>query len=150
MVLHEFPMSKYGQYLEMKGEEMQLKREDVQLKEKGRDRAELEDQSSKRRRFDANTDDGITFRSLLAEAAEGSSDVKAFEHKARELSWGLEFYREFNQHVTGNNKPLQYNTEATDAIAKFQCLLDSQSYQATGPHDRQGGQQGRGLANANT
>lgn len=35
MVLHEFPMSKYGQYLEMKGEEMQLKREDVQLKEKG-------------------------------------------------------------------------------------------------------------------
>ena len=141
VVLHDFPMSKYSQYIELKGEEMQLKKEDMQLKEKGvgldeqqfslkqkqdehelrmsRERAELEDRSAKRRRFDANTDDGITFRSLLAKAAEGSSDVKAFEEKARQLSLGLEVYREFKQHVRGNHRPLQYNTEATDAIAKF-------------------------------
>ena len=141
VVLHEFPLSKYSQYIELKGEELQLKKEDMQLKEKGvgldeqqfslkqkqdehelrmsRERAELEDRSAKRRRFDANTDDGITFRSLLAKAAEGSSDVKAFEEKARQLSLGLEVYREFKQHVRGNHRPLQYNTEATDAIAKF-------------------------------
>ena len=84
-----------------------------------RERAELEDRSTKRRRFDANTDDGITFRSLLAKAAEGSSDVKVFEEKTRQLSLGLEVYKELKQHVRGNHRPLQYDTEATDAIAKF-------------------------------
>lgn len=134
VVLHDFPMSKYGQYIELKGEEIQLKEKGFGLDERqfglkqkqdehelrmSRERAELEDRSAKRRRFDANTDDGITFRSLLAKAAEGSSDVKAFEEKARQLSVGLEVYREFKQHVRGNHRPLQYNTEATDAIAKF-------------------------------
>ncbi|DBA85641.1 TPA: hypothetical protein ACH3X1_005216 [Trebouxia sp. C0004] len=50
-----------------------------------RERAELEDRSAKRRRFDASTDDGITFRSLLAKAAEGVSDAKGIEEKARQI-----------------------------------------------------------------
>ena len=134
VVLHDFPMNKYSQYIELKGEEMQLKEKGFGLDERqfglkqkqdehelrmSRERAELEDRSAKRRRFDATTDDGITFRSLLAKAAEGSSNVKAFEEKARQLSLGLEVYREFKQHVRGNHRPLQYNTEATNAIAKF-------------------------------
>ena len=61
----------------------------------------------------------MTFRSLLAKAVESSIDVKAFEEKARQLSLGLEVYKEFKQHVMGNHKPLQYNTEATDVIARF-------------------------------
>ena len=35
------------------------------------------------------------------------------------MSLGLEVYKAFKQHVTGNHKPLQYNTEAADAIATF-------------------------------
>lgn len=35
------------------------------------------------------------------------------------MSLGLEAYRAFKQHVTGNHKPLHYSTEATDAIARF-------------------------------
>ena len=35
------------------------------------------------------------------------------------MNLGLEVYKAFKQHVTGNHKPLQYNTESTDAIAKF-------------------------------
>ena len=140
VVLHEFPMGKYGQYIGLRGEEVQLKAKDVQLnreqldidgqrfglKQKedehgmrmDRERAELEDRSAKRRRYDASTN-GITFSSLVAKAAEGSRDAKAFEDKARQMSMGLEVYKAFKQHVTGNHKPLQYNTEAADAIAKF-------------------------------
>ena len=141
VVLHEFPMGKYGQYIGLRGEEVQLKAKDVQLnreqldidgqrfglKQKedehsmrmDRERAELEDRSVKRRRYDANTNEGITFRSVVTKAAEGSRDAKVFEDKARQMSMGLEVYKAFKQHVTGNHKPLQYNTEAADAIAKF-------------------------------
>lgn len=134
VVLHEFPMEKYGKYTELKAKDVQLNREQLDidgqrfgLKQRedehglrmDRERAELEDRSAKRRRYDASTDDGITFRSLLAKAAEGSRDAKAFEDKARQMSLGLEVYKAFKQHVTGNHKPLQYNTEAADAIAKF-------------------------------
>ena len=84
-----------------------------------RERAELEDRSAKRQRFNAETAYGITFRSLLAKAAEGSRDAKAFEDKARQMSLGLEVYKAFKQHITGNHRPLQYNTEATEDIAKF-------------------------------
>ena len=127
VVLHEFPMEKYSMYIELKGKEMLLNEQQFGLKQKqdehglrmDRERAELEDRSAKRRRYDASTDDGITFRSLLAKAAEGSRDAKAFEDKARQMSLGLEVYKAFKQHVTGNHKPLQYNTEAADAIAKF-------------------------------
>ena len=137
-------MGKYGQYIGLRGEEMQLKAKDVQLNREQLDvdgqrfgskqkedehglrmdieRAELEDRFAKRRRFDASTN-GITFRSLLAKAAEGSSDTKAFEDMARQMILGLEVYKAFKQHVTGNHKPLQYSTEATKAIAKF--ILDS-------------------------
>ena len=140
-VLHEFPMAKHTQYIELKGEETQSKQKDVDLKKEqletnsqrfgwtqkkdehslrmDRERAELEDRSAKRRRFDAGTDDGITFKSLLAKAAKGSGDAKAFEDKGRKMSLGLEVYKAFKQHITGNHKPLQNNTEATDAIAKF-------------------------------
>ena len=134
MVLHDFPMSKYSQYIELKAEEMQLKERGLGLDEQqfgltqkqdehelrmSRERVELEDRSAKRRRFDANTDSGVTFRTLLAKAAEGSSDTKAFEERARQLSLGLEVYKEFKQHIIGNNKPLQFDSEASDAIAKF-------------------------------
>lgn len=85
-----------------------------------RERAELEDRSAKRRRLDANTDDGVTFRSLLAKVVEGSDKVKAFEDKARQLSLGLAVYREFKQHVTGSQATtVLYNAEATEAIARF-------------------------------
>ena len=133
VVIHEFPMEKYGKYTELKAKDVQLNREQLDidgqrfgLKQRedehglrmDRERAELEDRSAKRRRYDASTD-GITFRSLLAKAAEGSRDAKAFEDKARQMSLGLEVYKAFKQHITGNHKPLQYNTEAADAIAKF-------------------------------
>ena len=87
MVLHEFPMEKYSMYIELKGKEMLLNEQQFGLKQKqdehglrmDRERAELEDHSAKRRRYDANTDDGITFRSLVAKAAEGSRDAKALK-----------------------------------------------------------------------
>ena len=78
VVLNEFPLAKYTQYIELKGQEMQLKEKDFDIdsrrfglkqKEdehslrKDRERAELEDHSAKRRRFNASTDDGITFKS---------------------------------------------------------------------------------------
>ena len=133
VVLHDFPMEKYSKYTELRAKDVQLNREQLDidgqrfgLKQKedehglrmDRDRAELEDRSAKRQRFNAETD-GITFRSLLAKAAEGTRDAKAFEDKARQMSLGLEVYKAFKQHITGNHKPLQYNTEATEAIAKF-------------------------------
>ncbi|DBA93966.1 hypothetical protein WJX77_007035 [Trebouxia sp. C0004] len=83
-----------------------------------RERAELEDRSAKRRRFNASTD-GITFRSLLVKASEGVGDAKGFEEKARQMSLGLEVYKAFKEQITGNHRPLQYNTDAADAIAKF-------------------------------
>ena len=134
VVLHDFPMEKYSKYIELKGKEMSLKEKDFGLSEHSfglkqilllkqdehglrmdRERAELEDRSAKRQRFNAETD-GSTFRSLLAKAAEGTRDAKAFEDKARQMSLGLEV---FKQHITGNHKPLQYNTEAIEAIANF-------------------------------
>lgn len=84
-----------------------------------KERAELEDRSAKRRRFNASTDHGITFRSLLAKAAEGVSDVKGFEEKARQMKLGLEVYKAFKEQIAGNHWPLHYNTDAADAIAKF-------------------------------
>jgi len=134
LALNELPMAKYTRYIELKGQEIQLKGQDLGLDERrfgltqkqdehslrmDRERAELEDRTAKRRRFNAGTDEGITFRSLLAKAAEGVSDAKGFEQKARELSLGLDVYNAFKQHVTGNHKPLQYNTEVAEAIAKF-------------------------------
>ncbi len=145
LVLHEFPMGKYSQYIELKGQEMVLKEKDFGLSEQrfglkqkedehalrmDRERAELEDRSVKRRRFDASTDDGVTFRVLLAKAAEGAADAKGFEEKARRLSLGLEVYKAFKDHVMGNHKPLHYNTEAADAIAKF--IADSVNAKSTG------------------
>lgn len=140
MVLHEFPREKYSKYTELRGQELQLKAKDVQLNREqldidgqrfglkqredehglrmDRKRAELEDHSSKRQRFNGETD-GITFRSLLAKAVEGGRDAKAFEDRAMQMSLGLEVYKAFKQHITGNHKPLQYDTEATEAIAKF-------------------------------
>ena len=133
VVLHEFPMEKYSKYIELKGKEMSLKEKDFGISElqfglkqkqdehglrMDRERAELEDRSAKRQRFNAETD-GITFRSLLAKAAEGTRDANAFEDKARQMNLGLEVYKAFKQHITGNHKPLQYNTVATEAIAKF-------------------------------
>ncbi len=131
LALNELPMAKYTRYIELKGQEIQLKGQDLGLDERrfgltqkqdehslrmDRERAELEDRTAKRRRFNAGTDEGITF---LAKAAEGVSDTKGFEQKARELSLGLDVYNAFKQHVTGNHKPLQYNTEVAEAIAKF-------------------------------
>ena len=141
VVLHEFPMAKYTQYIDLKGQETQLKQKDVNLNKEqleidsqrfglrqkedehslcmDRERAELEDRLAKRRRFDASTDDGITFRCLLAKAAEGVSDTKGFEEKAKQMSLGLEVYKAFKEQITGNHKPLHYNTAAADAIANF-------------------------------
>ena len=134
VVLHDFPMAKYTQYIELRGQEMVLKEKDLDIDSKrfglrqqedehslrmDREKAELEDRSAKRRRFDSSTDDGITFRSLLAKAAEGASDAKGFEEKARQLSLGLEVYKAFKEQITGNHRPLHYNTEAAEAIAKF-------------------------------
>ena len=71
VVLHEFPIAKCTQCIDVKGQEMQLKQKDLiidsqrfGLKQKedehslrmDRERAELEEE--KRRRFDASTDDG--------------------------------------------------------------------------------------------
>ncbi|KAL3137960.1 hypothetical protein ABBQ38_005207 [Trebouxia sp. C0009 RCD-2024] len=132
VVLHEFPMAKYTQYIELRGQEVMLKEKDFDIDSKrlglkqkedehalrmDRERAELEDRSAKRRRFNSSTDDGITFRSLLAKAAEGIGDAKGFEEKARQLSLGLEVYKAFKEQITGNHRPLQYNMEAADAIA---------------------------------
>jgi len=127
LALNELPMAKYTRYIELKGQEIGLDERRFGLTQKqdehslrmDRERAELEDRTAKRRRFNAGTDEGITFRSLLAKAAEGVSDAKGFEQKARELSLGLDVYNAFKQHVTGNHKPLQYNTEVAEAIAKF-------------------------------
>lgn len=65
-----------------------------------RERAELEDRSAERRCFNASTDDGITFRNLLAKDVEGASDVKGFE-KARQMSLGLEVHKAFKEQTTG-------------------------------------------------
>ena len=80
VVLHEFPMAKYTQYIELRGQEVMLKAKDFDIDSKrfglkqkqdehalrmDRERAELEDRSAKRRRFNSSTDDGITFRSCL-------------------------------------------------------------------------------------
>ena len=127
LVLNEFPVAKYTQYIDLKGQDIGLDERRFGLKQKqnehslrmDRERAELEDRTAKRRRFDASTDDGITFRSLLAKATEGVSDAKGFEQKARQLSLGLEVFKEFKKHITGNHRPHQYNTEVADAIAKF-------------------------------
>ena len=35
------------------------------------------------------------------------------------MSLGLKVYKAFKEQVTGNHRPLHYNTEAADAIAKF-------------------------------
>ena len=35
------------------------------------------------------------------------------------MNLGLEVYKAFKHHITGNHKPLQYDTEAAEAIAKF-------------------------------
>lgn len=35
------------------------------------------------------------------------------------MSLGLEVYKVFKERITGNHRPLQYNTEAADAMAKF-------------------------------
>lgn len=76
-------MIKYTQYIELRGQETELKQKDVGLKKEqlkidnqrlglkqkeeehslrmDRERADLEDRSAKRRRFDRDTDKGITF-----------------------------------------------------------------------------------------
>ncbi|KAL3157824.1 hypothetical protein ABBQ32_012246 [Trebouxia sp. C0010 RCD-2024] len=95
VVLHEFPMAKYSQYIELKGREMVLKEKDFDIDSKlfglkqkehflrmDRETAELEDPSAKRRRFNPNSDDGITFRSLLAKAAQGVRDAVRGEGQA--------------------------------------------------------------------
>ena len=84
-----------------------------------RERAELDDGSAKRRRFNASTDDGITFESLLAKAAKGVSDAMGFEGKARQMSLGLEVYKAFKEQIMGNRRPLHYNTDTADAIARW-------------------------------
>ena len=125
--VHEFPMVKYTQYIELKGRDFDIdckrfglkQKEDEHSLRRDRERAELGDRSAKRRRFNASTNDGITFRSLLAKAAEGVSDAKGFEEKARQISLGLEVYKAFKEQITGNHRPLHYNTDAADAIAKF-------------------------------
>ena len=101
VVLHDFPIEKYSQYVELKGKEMLLKEKDFGLCEQrfglkqkqdehglrmDREKAKLEDRSAKKRRFDASTDGGVTFRTLLAQAAEGA---KGFQDKARQMSLGL-------------------------------------------------------------
>jgi len=106
--------------LEIDNQRFGLKqKEDEHSLRMDRERAELDDRSAKRRRFDGITDDGITFRSLLAKAAEGASDAKGFEEKARQMSLRLEVYKAFKEQITGNHRPLHYNTDAADAIAKF-------------------------------
>ena len=70
-------------------------------------------------RFNASTDDGITFTSLLAKAAKGVSDAKGFEEKARQMSLGLEVYKAFQEQMTGNHRPLHYSTEAADPIVNL-------------------------------
>ena len=134
IVLHEFPMAKYAQYIELKTQEFELRSKDFGLSEKcfglkqkqdehglrmDRERAELEDRSAKRQRYNADTEDGMTFKTLLAKAAEGAKDAKSFEDQARQLSLGLEVYKAFKQQIRGNHRPLQYSTEAADAIASF-------------------------------
>lgn len=134
-------MIKYTHDIELRGQETQLKQKDVGLNKEqprigiqrfglkqkedehslrmDRERAKLEDRSAKRRRCNQDTDNGITFRSLLAKAAEGVDDAQVFQQKARQLNLGLEVYKAFKEQITGNNRPLQYNTEADNAIAKF-------------------------------
>lgn len=75
--------------------------------------------------YRASTHDGVTFRSLLARAVEGSSNAQSFGDTARQLSLGLDCYKAFKQHVTGHHNVLrereemQYISEATDAITRF-------------------------------
>ena len=47
---------------------------------------------------------------------------RASRTKARQKSLGLKAFKPFKEQVTGNHKPLQYNTEAPDAIAN--CITE--------------------------
>ena len=105
----------------------------------GKERAELQERTAKGGRFDATTDEGITFRSLLAKASEGSENAKDFLARARQENMGLEVWRVFNKHIIGNHTPLQYDTQFAGAIAKLisdslsagQKVLLSGTYAAT-------------------
>ena len=63
-VVHEFPMAKYTQYIELKGRDFDIdckrfglkQKEDEHSLRRDRERAELEDRSAKGRRFNASTD----------------------------------------------------------------------------------------------
>ena len=91
-LMHEFPLSKYTQYMELWGKEVELKGTDVGLNERqlacdkdrfglrqredehnirmGNERLALEERKAKRQKMDT-TEEGVTFNSILKELASG-------------------------------------------------------------------------------
>ncbi len=95
-----------------------VQREDEHSLRMDRERAELTDRSSKRRRFDAATDEGITITSILAKMGEAAKDPKAFIKQAEDLGVRLRAYQEFQDDlIPGSRSPRRYNEDAGGAIA---------------------------------
>jgi len=141
VVLHEFPMGKFTQYIDLKGQELQLNEKQLSLSEKQLSlgekqfglrqkedehglrmdaaRGELEERAAKRRRFDTS-DAGVTFASILQELASSSQDARGFQQKAKQMKLALEVYKKVkDQLLPGSYKPRQYEQDAGAAIAEF-------------------------------
>ena len=84
-----------------------------------REGAELDDRSAKRRRFDKETDDGITISAILAELAKSAGNGQAFIKKAEELGVRLRAFNEFTESlIPGTRSPRRYRSDAAQQIGE--------------------------------
>lgn len=140
-LLNEFPFEKFGTFLKMRCQEIAIKREECDLEDRQlgtkrkrfeltqqedehglrmkREGAELDDRSAKRRRFDKETDDGITISAILAELAKSAGNGQAFIKKAEELGVRLRAFNEFTESlIPGTRSPRRYRSDAAQQIGE--------------------------------
>lgn len=146
-LLHTFPFDKFGTYLDMRCREMTIKQQEVSLKREEcdlddrqlgtkqkrfeltqkedehsirmkRDHGDLDDKSAKRRRYNSETDDGVTIRGIVKDLAAKAKDPAAFMKAASSIEVYLKAWRSFGDElVPGYHKPRLYKTDAADTIA---------------------------------
>lgn len=100
-----------------------------------RDHGDLDDRSAKRRRYDSDTENGVTITGIVKDMAASAKDPRAFLDTANRIGVYFKVWEKFARDlIPGSYKPRVYKADAADTISATiaQWVADAQPKEQAG------------------